>query len=155
MKQIEATMLEVDPVAVMPYINTCLIERECAEILQVRLMVKSWYLPSFAVEKCWLPDLRDELREEDGKRMARHGPLGRDFTFFCLEEALLGGCSLRLRCVSLLTPVSSVDKVVCKKVAGAEAGWVALSLIVLTCMSLCSPGSCEETSGALQGATLW
>ncbi|NWR55661.1 DDX58 helicase, partial [Bucorvus abyssinicus] len=36
LKRIEATMLEVDPVDVMPYINTCLIERECAEILQVR-----------------------------------------------------------------------------------------------------------------------
>nr|XP_009927259.1 PREDICTED: probable ATP-dependent RNA helicase DDX58 [Haliaeetus albicilla] len=28
-------MLEVDPVALMPYINMCLIERECEEILQV------------------------------------------------------------------------------------------------------------------------
>ncbi|XP_010154015.1 PREDICTED: probable ATP-dependent RNA helicase DDX58 [Eurypyga helias] len=28
-------MLEVDPVALMPYINTCLIERECDEILQI------------------------------------------------------------------------------------------------------------------------
>ncbi|KFP10984.1 putative ATP-dependent RNA helicase DDX58, partial [Egretta garzetta] len=36
LKRIEATMLEVDPVALMPYINTCLIERECDEILQVR-----------------------------------------------------------------------------------------------------------------------
>ncbi|NXT86929.1 DDX58 helicase, partial [Anhinga rufa] len=35
LKRIEATMLEVDPVALMPYINTCLIERECEEILQV------------------------------------------------------------------------------------------------------------------------
>ncbi|NXH19420.1 DDX58 helicase, partial [Bucco capensis] len=35
LKRIEATMLEVDPVAVMPYINTCLIERECEEILQI------------------------------------------------------------------------------------------------------------------------
>ncbi|NXO30488.1 DDX58 helicase, partial [Cisticola juncidis] len=35
LKRIEATMLEVDPVAIMPYINTCLIERECDEILQV------------------------------------------------------------------------------------------------------------------------
>ncbi|NWV29627.1 DDX58 helicase, partial [Origma solitaria] len=35
LKRIEATMLEVDPVALMPYINTCLIERECDEILQV------------------------------------------------------------------------------------------------------------------------
>ncbi|NXD85600.1 DDX58 helicase, partial [Halcyon senegalensis] len=36
LKRIEATMIEVDPVALMPYINTCLIERECDEILQVR-----------------------------------------------------------------------------------------------------------------------
>uniref|UniRef100_A0A8C0BL05 RNA helicase n=1 Tax=Buteo japonicus TaxID=224669 RepID=A0A8C0BL05_9AVES len=35
LKRIEATMLEVDPVALMPYINMCLIERECEEILQV------------------------------------------------------------------------------------------------------------------------
>uniref|UniRef100_A0A8C3UPU3 RNA helicase n=1 Tax=Catharus ustulatus TaxID=91951 RepID=A0A8C3UPU3_CATUS len=35
LKRIEATMLEVDPVAIMPYINTCLIERDCDEILQV------------------------------------------------------------------------------------------------------------------------
>ncbi|NXV94618.1 DDX58 helicase, partial [Calonectris borealis] len=35
LRRIEATMLEVDPVALMPYINTCLIERECDEILQV------------------------------------------------------------------------------------------------------------------------
>ncbi|NXO84617.1 DDX58 helicase, partial [Sitta europaea] len=35
LKRIEATMLEVDPVAIMPYINTCLIEWECDEILQV------------------------------------------------------------------------------------------------------------------------
>ncbi|NXN84172.1 DDX58 helicase, partial [Bombycilla garrulus] len=35
LKRIEATMLEIDPVAIMPYINTCLIERECEEILQV------------------------------------------------------------------------------------------------------------------------
>ncbi|NXB20582.1 DDX58 helicase, partial [Rhagologus leucostigma] len=35
LKRIEATMLEIDPVAIMPYINTCLIERECDEILQV------------------------------------------------------------------------------------------------------------------------
>ncbi|NWW77150.1 DDX58 helicase, partial [Climacteris rufus] len=35
LKRIEATMLEIDPVALMPYINTCLIERECEEILQV------------------------------------------------------------------------------------------------------------------------
>ncbi|KAM9263000.1 antiviral innate immune response receptor RIG-I isoform 2-T2 [Morus bassanus] len=35
LKRIEATMLEVDPVALMPYINTCLIERECEEILQL------------------------------------------------------------------------------------------------------------------------
>lgn len=28
-------MLEIDPVAIMPYINTCLIERECDEILQI------------------------------------------------------------------------------------------------------------------------
>lgn len=62
LKRIEATMLEVDPVAVMPYINTCLIERECAEILQVWLTVKSWYLPGFAAEKCWLPGLWDELQ---------------------------------------------------------------------------------------------
>ncbi|NXL04300.1 DDX58 helicase, partial [Mesembrinibis cayennensis] len=36
LKRIEATMLEVDPAALMPYIKTCLIERECDEILQVR-----------------------------------------------------------------------------------------------------------------------
>ncbi|KAM6033532.1 antiviral innate immune response receptor RIG-I isoform 2-T2 [Chlamydotis macqueenii] len=35
LKRIEATMLEVDPVLLMPYINTCLIERECNEILQI------------------------------------------------------------------------------------------------------------------------
>ncbi|XP_075267481.1 antiviral innate immune response receptor RIG-I isoform X2 [Opisthocomus hoazin] len=35
LKRIEATMLEVDPVALMPYINMCLIERECDEILQI------------------------------------------------------------------------------------------------------------------------
>ncbi|XP_033928963.1 antiviral innate immune response receptor RIG-I isoform X3 [Melopsittacus undulatus] len=35
LKRIEATMLEVDPVALMPYINTCLIERERDEILQI------------------------------------------------------------------------------------------------------------------------
>ncbi|NWY69232.1 DDX58 helicase, partial [Erithacus rubecula] len=35
LKRIEATMLEVDPVAIMPYINMCLIERDCDEILQV------------------------------------------------------------------------------------------------------------------------
>ncbi|NXP48462.1 DDX58 helicase, partial [Heliornis fulica] len=35
LKRIEATMLEIDPVALMPYINTCLIERECDEILQI------------------------------------------------------------------------------------------------------------------------
>ncbi|NWR22876.1 DDX58 helicase, partial [Emberiza fucata] len=35
LKRIEATMLEIDPAAIMPYINTCLIERECEEILQV------------------------------------------------------------------------------------------------------------------------
>ncbi|NXA89289.1 DDX58 helicase, partial [Melanocharis versteri] len=35
LKRIEATMLEIDPVTIMPYINTCLIERECDEILQV------------------------------------------------------------------------------------------------------------------------
>ncbi|NXQ57197.1 DDX58 helicase, partial [Anthoscopus minutus] len=35
LKRIEATMLEIDPVAIVPYINTCLIERECDEILQV------------------------------------------------------------------------------------------------------------------------
>uniref|UniRef100_A0A8C0UVE0 RNA helicase n=1 Tax=Cyanistes caeruleus TaxID=156563 RepID=A0A8C0UVE0_CYACU len=35
LKRIEATMLEIDPVAIMPYINTCLIDRECDEILQV------------------------------------------------------------------------------------------------------------------------
>uniref|UniRef100_A0A8C3KTT3 RNA helicase n=1 Tax=Calidris pygmaea TaxID=425635 RepID=A0A8C3KTT3_9CHAR len=36
LKRIEATMLEVDPVALMPHINTCLIERECDEILECR-----------------------------------------------------------------------------------------------------------------------
>ncbi|XP_053858678.1 antiviral innate immune response receptor RIG-I isoform X3 [Vidua macroura] len=35
LKRIESTMLEIDPVAIMPYINTCLIERECDEILQI------------------------------------------------------------------------------------------------------------------------
>uniref|UniRef100_A0A8C5TB04 RNA helicase n=1 Tax=Malurus cyaneus samueli TaxID=2593467 RepID=A0A8C5TB04_9PASS len=35
LKRIEATMIEIDPIALMPYINTCLIERECDEILQV------------------------------------------------------------------------------------------------------------------------
>ncbi|NXG13248.1 DDX58 helicase, partial [Grallaria varia] len=35
LKRIEATMIEIDPVALMPYINTCLIERECEEILQI------------------------------------------------------------------------------------------------------------------------
>ncbi|KAJ7406721.1 putative ATP-dependent RNA helicase DDX58 [Pitangus sulphuratus] len=35
LKRIEATMLEIDPVVLMPYINTCLIERECDEILQI------------------------------------------------------------------------------------------------------------------------
>ncbi|KAK2531173.1 Ddx58 [Columba guinea] len=35
LKRIEATMLEVDPVALMPYMNSCLIERECDEILQI------------------------------------------------------------------------------------------------------------------------
>ncbi|NXB53661.1 DDX58 helicase, partial [Leucopsar rothschildi] len=35
LKRIEATMLEIDPVAIMPYINTCLIDRDCDEILQV------------------------------------------------------------------------------------------------------------------------
>ncbi|NXP86073.1 DDX58 helicase, partial [Passerina amoena] len=35
LKRIEATMLEIDPVAIMPYINMCLLERECDEILQV------------------------------------------------------------------------------------------------------------------------
>ncbi|XP_014816376.1 PREDICTED: probable ATP-dependent RNA helicase DDX58 isoform X1 [Calidris pugnax] len=35
LKRIEATMLEVDPVALMPHINMCLIERECDEILQI------------------------------------------------------------------------------------------------------------------------
>ncbi|KAM6230589.1 antiviral innate immune response receptor RIG-I isoform 2-T2 [Porphyrio hochstetteri] len=35
LKRIEATMLEVDPVALMPYINMCLIRRECDEILQI------------------------------------------------------------------------------------------------------------------------
>ncbi|NWT95572.1 DDX58 helicase, partial [Urocynchramus pylzowi] len=35
LKRIEATMLEIDPVTIMPYINTCLIERECDEILQI------------------------------------------------------------------------------------------------------------------------
>ncbi|NXG52992.1 DDX58 helicase, partial [Psilopogon haemacephalus] len=35
LKRIEATMLEVDPVILMPYINTCLIERECDEIMQI------------------------------------------------------------------------------------------------------------------------
>ncbi|XP_008939124.1 PREDICTED: probable ATP-dependent RNA helicase DDX58 [Merops nubicus] len=35
LKRIEATMIEVDPVALMPYINTCLIERDCEEILQI------------------------------------------------------------------------------------------------------------------------
>ncbi|NXI91425.1 DDX58 helicase, partial [Psophia crepitans] len=35
LKRIEATMLEIDPVALMPYINMCLIERECDEILQM------------------------------------------------------------------------------------------------------------------------
>ncbi|NWR94488.1 DDX58 helicase, partial [Furnarius figulus] len=35
LKRIEATMIEIDPVALMPYINTCLIERECDEILQI------------------------------------------------------------------------------------------------------------------------
>lgn len=38
LKRIEATMLEADPVMLMPYINTCLIERECDEILQVCLI---------------------------------------------------------------------------------------------------------------------
>ncbi|NXL94155.1 DDX58 helicase, partial [Alectura lathami] len=36
LKRIEASMLEVDPVALMPYINSCLIDRECEEIQQVR-----------------------------------------------------------------------------------------------------------------------
>ncbi|NWU98269.1 DDX58 helicase, partial [Upupa epops] len=35
LKRIEATMLEVDPAALMPYISTCLIDRECDEILQI------------------------------------------------------------------------------------------------------------------------
>ncbi|XP_057229040.1 antiviral innate immune response receptor RIG-I [Malurus melanocephalus] len=35
LKRIEATMIEIDPIALMPYINTCLIERECDEILQI------------------------------------------------------------------------------------------------------------------------
>ncbi|NXJ66538.1 DDX58 helicase, partial [Rostratula benghalensis] len=35
LKRIEATMLEIDPVALMPHINMCLIQRECEEILQV------------------------------------------------------------------------------------------------------------------------
>lgn len=35
LKRIEATMLEIDPVAIMPYINTCLIDRDCDEILQI------------------------------------------------------------------------------------------------------------------------
>ncbi|XP_065511806.1 antiviral innate immune response receptor RIG-I isoform X2 [Caloenas nicobarica] len=35
LKRIEATMLEIDPVALMPYVNSCLIERECDEILQI------------------------------------------------------------------------------------------------------------------------
>nr|4A2W_A Chain A, RETINOIC ACID INDUCIBLE PROTEIN I [Anas platyrhynchos]4A2W_B Chain B, RETINOIC ACID INDUCIBLE PROTEIN I [Anas platyrhynchos] len=35
LKRIEATMLEVDPVALIPYISTCLIDRECEEIQQI------------------------------------------------------------------------------------------------------------------------
>ncbi|NXC42753.1 DDX58 helicase, partial [Penelope pileata] len=35
LKRIEATMLEVDPVVLMPYINSCLIDRECEEIQQI------------------------------------------------------------------------------------------------------------------------
>ncbi|KAM9251223.1 LOW QUALITY PROTEIN: antiviral innate immune response receptor RIG-I [Cariama cristata] len=35
LKWIEATMLEIGPVALIPYINKCLIERECDEILQI------------------------------------------------------------------------------------------------------------------------
>ncbi|XP_058679453.1 antiviral innate immune response receptor RIG-I [Ammospiza caudacuta] len=35
LKRIEATMLEIDPVAILPYINMCLIERECDEIMQI------------------------------------------------------------------------------------------------------------------------
>ncbi|KFP82392.1 putative ATP-dependent RNA helicase DDX58, partial [Acanthisitta chloris] len=35
LKRIEPTMLEIDPVKLMPYINTCLIERECDEIMQI------------------------------------------------------------------------------------------------------------------------
>ncbi|XP_035418859.2 antiviral innate immune response receptor RIG-I isoform X2 [Cygnus atratus] len=35
LKRIEATMLEVDPVVLIPYINTCLIDRECEEIQQI------------------------------------------------------------------------------------------------------------------------
>ncbi|XP_062456356.1 antiviral innate immune response receptor RIG-I isoform X2 [Rhea pennata] len=35
LKRIEATMIEVDPVVLMPHINTCLINRECDEILQI------------------------------------------------------------------------------------------------------------------------
>lgn len=42
-------MLEVDPVALIPYISTCLIDRECEEIQQVWLMTKSLYLPGVAV----------------------------------------------------------------------------------------------------------
>ncbi|NXE55482.1 DDX58 helicase, partial [Casuarius casuarius] len=35
LKRIEATMIEIDPVVLIPYINTCLIDRECDEILQI------------------------------------------------------------------------------------------------------------------------
>ncbi|KFV82733.1 putative ATP-dependent RNA helicase DDX58, partial [Struthio camelus australis] len=35
LKRIEATMIEIDPVVLIPHINTCLIDRECDEILQI------------------------------------------------------------------------------------------------------------------------
>ncbi|KAM6304297.1 antiviral innate immune response receptor RIG-I isoform 2-T2 [Podargus strigoides] len=51
LKRIEATMLEVDPVALMPHINTCLIERECDEILQVQLMISEYRSKAAGITK--------------------------------------------------------------------------------------------------------
>ena len=92
--------------------------------------------------------------------MASHGSLGRDLTFFCLEEALLCGCSFpQQRClrhlhVLFFTCLAQWIRWHAKGLQAGKQDGVALALTALSCMPLWSPGSREETSGALEGATL-
>lgn len=57
-------------------------------------------------------------------------------------------------CTSHSHPCGPVGKGTCKRVAGREAGWGGFGVDRAQLCVFVSPDSHEETSGALEGATL-